>query len=187
MISVRIFNKKADRCLIFLHGLFANEGFWLNYLKYFKNFKVVIANLPYESNFSPKEYGFEIEQIIKREKINYAVCHSLGCLIGRFIENRIKCFFICDIFDSKRINRKKFLNEISSRTNISNHKVNKKLLEVDKNIQALKNENFVHSKSKSFFPDKDCYFTYFSPANFRGNHFEINSAMIEISKELDNV
>ena len=47
MFQYLTFNKGRDKTVILIHGLFTGEGFWLEYLTHFKNYKIVILKIDY--------------------------------------------------------------------------------------------------------------------------------------------
>ena len=51
MISFKEFNRNKNRSVLFLHGLFSSSGYWLEYLREFRDFKIILCDIDYE-NFS---------------------------------------------------------------------------------------------------------------------------------------
>ena len=51
MISFRQFNKSKNKSVLFIHGLFSSSGFWLEHLRQFRDFRIILCDIDYENFF----------------------------------------------------------------------------------------------------------------------------------------
>ena len=192
-ITFFTFNKSKKDTIIFIHGLFGNSGYWLPFLKYFSEFKILILDIDYTKIFTenPNKINFNnfFESIFESEKNYTLISHSMGTVIAEFFpEKKIKISYeICPISNSVKNNKKKFIKEINSLSNLSNEEIkavlNKSTVFLSKNFKI---ENKIINK-KLYVPRSDSFFDY-SFSNdveyFDGDHFNITNSISMINKDL---
>ena len=47
-----VLNKSKNKTIVFIHGFYANAGYWLPYLPFFKDYKIILFNLDYKDNYN---------------------------------------------------------------------------------------------------------------------------------------
>lgn len=187
-----ILNKSKNKTIVFIHGFYANAGYWLPYLPFFKEYKIILLNLDYyfllNSNDKISKVTETVESLNLEYEIHAIIGHSLGTIISNFINNSsIKFHFdICPVSHASRLDTNGFVNDILSRINESEENVKRNLNLVDVFINESK--DFMLKKSLHFIPDADQYFNYNSTTKaefkFKGDHFNITNAISHIVKFL---
>lgn len=184
MISFRQFSKSKKNSVLLIHGLFSSSGFWLDYLKHFKNLRVVLCDIDYDYFFDNPKYSYKIiSDYIYANNINKTIAHSFGGSINLNIPNDIIKINICPTSFKSRTNKTNFINEIYLKTKLDKEEINKLLIRADK---FLKKNQILYKKNKShitnFIPTNDSFFTYNDKSNFTGDHFYIENAVLKILK-----
>ena len=188
-----VLNKSRNKTIVFIHGFYANAGFWLPYLPYFKEYKIVLLNINYVSILNSDNKILEISKIISSlnlgVNIEAIISHSLGTIISSFINNKSVGFYfdICPVSFSKRSDTIGFINDVINRMGETESKIKKNLLLVDLLIEESKDYSLINSHH--FIPDSDQFFNYESSSNkrylFQGDHFEITNAVSKITNLLE--
>ncbi len=188
-INYNILNSKATKRAVLIHGLFSTSGYWLDYLKYFKDYKLLIFNIDYNSDEIFQNYINRINLIILKEfdgEFDILISHSFGTLVA----NGIPCstfrysFEICPVHCSKRIQKQMFINEISSRLNnkLSRDEISLQLKYADITLNLCQNKIDLNAKRILLYPNNDLFFKYnFNSINqallFKGDHFNISDSL----------
>jgi hypothetical protein len=188
-------NKSKTQTIVFIHGFYANAGYWLPYLASFKNYRIVLLNINYNdllySNNMIQATNSLFQSIHFGNEVVALISHSLGTVVSNYIDVSLvnNRFEICPVGFSKRSDTAGFVNDIKSRVNQSEKEVVDKLLLVDSLISQSKS-HIQNSSSIRYVPTADPYFTYTDmPGNnlsFKGDHFEIDEAIADIASRLDN-
>ena len=194
MIDYRIFNKSQKKKIILFHGLFANSGFWLPYLKYFKTHQLIVFDLNYADLFKMNfnQLKLLLYHFLKKLNINLSndviISHSMGTVIGKIISSKydILSYEICSTYLGSRKPNANFLLDIESRIKISSDKAN--IIYNNVNLFMKLNLDSLHeiqSNSCYFITHEDQYFTYkiknHRTTLFSGDHFNIDQAVKIIS------
>lgn len=187
-----VLNKSRDKTVVFIHGFYANAGFWLPYLPYFKEYKVVLLNIDYSILLNSKEQIAVITESINAFKFNDGVVavisHSLGTIISNFIyQNLISIYFdICPVAYSNRFDTSGFVSDIFFRVGETEKNIRNNLRLVD--LLIYKSREYMLNNRLLFIPNSDQYFTYQQTSNpeyiFKGDHFEITDAISSITNIL---
>jgi len=188
-----VFNKSKKKTIIFIHGLFGTSGYWLTFLKYFKNFKILILDIDYPKIFIENPNKINLHKLLESMLEDYneyiLISHSMGTVLAQYFpEKKIKISYeICPIKNSVKNNKKKFLKEIDSVTNLSKKEI-KNILE--KATIFLSNSG-IENKSlnkKQYFPKLDLFFNEplisENKQLFEGSHFNITNSISMINKDL---
>ena len=61
MIIGQIFNKKKQKSIILLHGLYTTSGFWLSYFNLFRDFRIITYDITYDLLLKEKNVKFYLE------------------------------------------------------------------------------------------------------------------------------
>ena len=193
VINVFTFNKSKKETIILIHGLFGNSGYWLPFLKYFNNFKILILDINYPKMFieNPNKINLHIflESMLEDDNEYTLISHSMGTVLAQsFPEKKIKISYeICPIKNSVKNNKKKFREEINSLTNFSEEEIRNILGEA---TVFLSNNFGVENKSlnkKQYVPRLDSFFKDSfnnSEEYFEGDHFSIINSILMINKDL---
>lgn len=187
-----VLNKSRDKTIVFIHGFYANAGFWLPYLPYFKEYKIVLLNINYSVLLNSKEQIAVITENINALRFDNGVVavisHSLGTIISNFIYEHSNCvyFDICPVAYSNRSDTNGFVNDIHLRVDETKNKIRNNLKLVD--LLINKSSGYLLNDRLLFIPDSDQYFTYQQTSNskflFKGDHFEITNAISYITNML---
>lgn len=189
-----VLNSKCSKKAILIHGLFATSGYWLEYLKHFKDYKLLIFDFDYFSDLNIQNYIDKVSFVINSEfdgKVDIVISHSFGTIIANGISESLfkYSFEICPVHSSKRVFRDDFIIEISNKLkNLNNsEEINNQLNLVDKKIQ-LQQQYLTPSKKRIlFYPNHDKYFVYdcnstYNIKYFNGDHFNIDESLNLIFK-----
>jgi len=189
IVNQIVLNKSRDRTIIFIHGFYANAGYWLPYLPYFKEYKIILLNINYSILLNSKERINLINENINalrfNDKVVAVISHSLGTVISNFInEQSISEYFdICPVSYSNRSDTNGFVNDILNRVGESETTIRSNLFLVDLLINESK--EYMLNNRLLFIPDSDEYFTYHQTKNreykFIGDHFDITNAILYIT------
>jgi hypothetical protein len=187
-----VLNKSRDKTVVFIHGFYANAGFWLPYLPYFKEYKIVILNINYSALLNSNEQIAVITENINSLRFDdgmvAVISHSLGTIISNFINEHSNCVFfdICPVVHSNRSDTNGFVNDILLRVGETEKNIRNNLWLVD--LLIYKSREYILNNRLLFIPDSDQYFTYQQTNNreflFKGDHFDIKNAISYITSML---
>ena len=192
-INIYNFNKSKKKTIILIHGLFGNSGYWLPFLKYFNKFQILILDINYPKlfleNLDKINFYKFFESILEKEKEYILISHSIGTVLAQFfLHKQIKISYeICPIKNSVKNNKKKFIEEINSLTNISKEEIRNIL---ENATVFLSNNLSIENKSlnkKQYVPRIDSFFNDSFNNNveyFEGDHFNIINSISMINKDL---
>lgn len=188
-MKYKILNKKGSTRVLLIHGLYATSGYWLNYLKWFKNSQILIVDIDYQIPFDFKSYVIELESLVDKVfdgKLDFVFSHSLGTIIANLIpENKFNhSFEICPVHSSSRKNNSNFVDTLLQKS-IKNNDLESiifKLSYIDQKLIDIKKNLKFSGKRTVLFPDSDDYFSYenivkFNLIIFSGDHFDIENAL----------
>jgi hypothetical protein len=194
VINYTIINKGKPKTAIFVHGLFTNSGYWLPYLPYVRDHRLIILNIDYQFLDGVNKYVDQVTKIIEAEAggfVDVIISHSLGSTItNQLNDNAYRALFeVCPVYCASRINIDKFEYEIKKKIGFSLSVI--EIREMLKRVDLLMAEKFIRKdtsiKSIKYYPYSDPYFSYNlkgTPKFFNGDHFEISQAMSQIQSEL---
>jgi len=194
VINYTVINKTKPKTAVFVHGLFANSGYWLSYLPYIRDHKLIILNISYQFFDEVSQYVDEVTEIIEQEAggvVDVAISHSLGSVLTNQLRPGLyrKLFEICPVYCASRRNIHQFIDEIQVRIgqSLSTFQISEMLERVDLALS----EHFSYKEnligSIKYYPNADPFFSYnlMAPSKiFNGDHFEISGAMMQIQDEL---
>jgi hypothetical protein len=193
MINYSVINKSKPKTLLFIHGLFSTSGYWLPYLKYFRDHRLLILNIDY-SNMGFDAYVGAVNDIVATEaggKLGAVISHSLGTLLsGRLPKDVCEASFeICPVYCAQRRNTDDFITEIERKMKgpMLRDEIWRLLGGVD---SALANFDYAEQSAPGqviYLPTEDPYFSYHIQTEakvFHGDHFDILEAVIDIAKVL---
>lgn len=179
-----VFNNSKSSTIILIHGLYANIGFWLNYLSYFKNYRLVIYNIEYNSLLNPFDEISELAPRLVTHDSDFnadaIISHSLGTIIADLLYGRMKIplYNICPVAFGKRLDLSGYVDFVSKKLVLPSSQILQTLRKVDNFYFSYK--NCLSNKGINLIPKDDLYFTYnFKTENvmmFNGDHFNIKGA-----------
>jgi len=188
-------NKSKAKTIVFIHGFYANAGYWLPYLTSFKDYRIVLLNINYNDLLSSDNMIVAANSLLRNVNSGNRFCalisHSLGTVVSNFIDAELVNyrFEICPVGYSKRFDTVGFVSDIRSRIYQGEKEIITSLLLVDQLISESK--IYFQHNSVLYVPDEDRYFTYTDvPDNkisFKGDHFDISEAMADITSRLTKV
>ncbi|MBU3633161.1 hypothetical protein [Polynucleobacter sp. AP-Feld-500C-C5] len=190
-VKYKTLYKTRKKTALLIHGLFTTSGYWIPYLNFFSEFKLILIEVDYSGLIDIDEYVHEITKIIHGESIgvlDIVISHSLGTLIAAKLPKNCYSysFEICPMYSATLINENKFVDVILSKIIGLSSDGCKKILH-NANDTIIKNfrkdQDFI--QRTTFIPDCDLFFVYKplkNSKNYNGDHFEIESALNQISK-----
>ncbi len=194
LIKTYTFNKSKKKTIIFIHGLFGNSGFWLPFLTFFNQFKILVLDINYPELFKHDLKKINIkkhcESILKNDEEYTLISHSIGSIISQFFcSDKIKTSHeICPVYNVERINNEVFVNQIKARVDLSAIEINKILIDSINFINDNSISENMHINKIQYFPLKDQFFIYKNNFDkrkqFVGNHFDINNSILMIMTDL---
>ena len=191
MIDAKCLNRSKSKALLLIHGLFANAGFWLPYLKSLKEFKLIILDIDYSGIDDINLYLDRLKMFLKEEtggELHAVISHSFGSLLASQLPS-YDSYEVCPVHCATRKNVNEFACDIENKIKFS---MNKKdimsfLSQVDGIIADVKLRRLNTLRSWSYIPDLDPYFSYQASGSFEvfsGDHFNIMTAMADIGRRL---
>ena len=191
-IEHTILNKSKPLTIILVHGLYSSSGFWLEYLKLFKNYKLFILNIDYDhylyEGYLTNQLQSDLLNLSYPKDSSIIISHSLGTIIGNFLSQNFDLisYEICPIHIAERVNPNKFIDDINKLMGNSKISINKKLNLVDNFLLSFK--PIINSKILFYLPINDQYFKYNKSSTktsfFSGDHFKISEALIIILNKI---
>jgi hypothetical protein len=183
-LKVRCINKDRDSCLVLLHGLYANSGFWLPYLNLFKGFRIYLIDLDYLKLTQEKNdfVNFILEKS-RTEDIKYAIGHSFGGLFLDYCgELRIKNIGINPAHFGHRKDGS-FIEHVAKKQNRKFDEISIEISQLYSEVKYLGEHNSI--MSAVVLADNDEYFNYSETGYnasrlFSGTHFEIKEGILEV-------
>jgi hypothetical protein len=153
----------------------------------------LILDINYSKIFSENSNKINFHNFfesISENEVNYTlISHSMGTVLANFFpKKKIKFSYeICPIKNSVKNNKKNFIKEINSLSNLSKEEINTVL----KKSSVFLSKNFnIENKllnKKLYVPRSDSFFDY-SFSNdveyFDGDHFNITNSISMINKDL---
>jgi hypothetical protein len=186
-------NKSKNKTIVFIHGFYANPGYWLPYLESFKNYKIVLLNIDYATLLKSNDVIDSIQKLFTDKNfgnnVTALISHSLGTVISNFLDldTMSKRFEICPVGFSKRSDTRGFITDLKTRVNEHEQVIETNLLLVDKLINEC--EGYLYKTAIRYIPNLDQYFIYNHILSeftiFEGDHFEINEAIKDISRKIN--
>lgn len=184
-IEYTIINKSKPDTIILIHGLYASSGYWLEYLKLFKNYKLFILNINYDKYIhldnSLDRLRSDLLSLPYPRNNSIIISHSLGTVISNFLSQKLEflSFEICPVYIAKRINSEMFINDINGNMKKSKTSVKNKLTSVDNFLLSMRTT--IDSKISFYIPKSDQYFNYdnslLNSYFFLGDHYKISEAL----------
>ncbi len=185
-------NKSKSETIVFIHGFYANAGYWLPYLTSFKNYRIILLNINYNDLLNSDNMIVAANSLLRNVNSGnsfYAlISHSLGTVLSNFVEADLanKRFEICPVGFSKRSDTAGFISDLKSRVSQVEEEIKTNLFLVDQLIDDSR--IYLQNNSIKYVPDSDQYFNYSDLSNneisFKGDHFDINEAILDIVKRL---
>jgi surfactin synthase thioesterase subunit len=182
-----VLNKSKDKSIIFLHGFYANAGYWLPYVSAFQEYKLVLLNLDYgsilQSEVLLNQAIVEIEHLALSINVKAIVGHSLGTIISNKIDLKgIARYDICPVGYADRIDSNQFISDIHSLVGHSKSEIKNNLELLDQLFPLLIASN--SPNTYKYIPTSDRYFSYHNKGEnfviFDGDHFDVINAIEEI-------
>lgn len=182
MISFKEFNRNKNRSVLFLHGLFSTSGYWLEYLREFRDFKIILCDIDYENFFkTPALYNKSVKDFCDNNNVYASVSHSFASLINLNVNKATIRINICPITYKSRVNPNEFIDEIIRKTGLEKNFIKEILnsseiyLKANQGINLSNTENMI-----DLIPNNDNFFHYNVGSNFEGDHFNISNAIDNI-------
>jgi len=190
MVKKFVFNRKKEETIVLIHGLYTTSGFWLSYLHFFNNFRIVAFDIDYDKLLE-NEY-FLPEELKKAffvdGKVVAVISHSFGTVISdmAFDNNYEIIHKVCPVGFSKRADTSDFVLDIVNKTRLTADLISKNMKMVSSFISNVR--KLLNYDGEIYIPNMDCYFSYDIPEkkriDFNGDHFNISVALINIIHKL---
>ena len=194
MIKKRIFNIKKGKSIILIHGLYTTSGFWLPYLNFFRDFRIITYDINYDLLLRTQDAKSYLQEHLNEsradENIVATISHSFGTIISDLAFENIQhaIFKICPVAFSKRLDNHSFVVDIENKTSLSKDYIYEYMnLVSDFTSKYRQTLNF---DGGIYIPDHDGFFSYEVPESkkteFEGDHFNIGFALSNIIAQLPN-
>jgi len=195
-INTFTFNKSKKNILVLIHGLFGNSGYWLPFLSFFSEFKILILDINYEKIFTENHARNDLneffELIMEGQENCILLSHSIGTVLAKTCpEKKVKISYeICPIRNSVSTNKNHFIGEIMSLTSYSKEEIERILEEATTFLSSNMDIKTASINRKRYVPRIDTFFNDFGEYGdeyFDGDHFDIINAITMIKKDLSVV
>jgi len=191
MVNKFVFNRKKKNTIVLIHGLYTTSGFWLSYLKIFKNFRIIAFDINYDKLLR-NDYSINIlkDTFYVDGHIVGIISHSFGTVISDLVfdQNYEIIYKICPVAFSKKLESSNFVLDIVNKTILSVDSINNNIKHV--RTYLLKVKNSLNYCGQLYIPNMDCYFSYEIPQKkkiqFTGDHFNIGLGLENIIDKLSN-
>ncbi len=194
MISRFVYNNSKKETVILIHGLYENSGFWLNYIYFFKNYRLIIYNIDYNmllnNDYEISDLNLKPYLNVYEENVVAVVAHSLGTVLADLVfgKRKLPLFNIWPIASGNRIDTIGFVNYISNKLSLPSFMIHDTLINVDTFIYSVKNK--LSCRGINIVPTSDLYFTYnlnlVNRILFNGGHFNIEEAISNVILDESN-
>ena len=197
MIELTILNRSRQNDVLFIHGIFASSGFWLPYLRCFKNSRLLLLDVQYQGIKDLTRYLQILENIIVAEasgRVKAVISHSLGALLASQLPASFRniSYEVCPVYNAVRSDLDGLVSVLMQRLNqkITAERIRMQLAEIDSallGINSVKTGLNERGLCVNYLPNNDPLFNYNKNSAsriFAGDHFNIGVAMDEIGKEL---
>lgn len=194
MFDITLIGKNKPNCIILIHGLFSHTGFWLRYLRFFKESCLVLVSVNYDRLPHIEEYIGDLKQslmlVLSSKSESKLIAHSLGTYVALKLGpiTNVESYHICPVYSAERKNRKIFVDFVHEmKPMLSHDKIHETLrcvnsvLNLDQKLVCIAKID----QSKRYIPKEDLFFDYIltgNEINFEGDHFNIYSALHKISQ-----
>ncbi len=190
-----ILNKSKSKSIIFFHGFYSSAGFWLPYLSFFIDYKLILFNIDYnviiKSEFSFSKFLEFIEKYISSINPSAIISHSLGTIISTKISliSVVPVFEICPVEKANRINTVKFIDDIHKSLGVTKTKIENRIQLLDSFLINLKPTSIYNHIQ--YIPTSDGIFQYQENTKnciiFEGDHFNISNAIKDIVFNMEKI
>lgn len=180
-VRLRTLHKGRPKSIMLIHGLFANEGFWLPYLDKLREFRLILVGINFDSS-EVHSVTNTLDNICREEAVDVIVGHSLGCAIARLLKYPSVIFAICDVTQATRKSLYCFEHLIIKDFSLSESEVNLAMSNVTKIYDACINK--FDLRVISYIPTHDNLFEYQTEPNFIGDHFDIENAIRHLAQRI---
>jgi len=184
--SITTLNRKAGRGhVILIHGLFANSGYWLPYLRMFKDEKISLVDLDYEHLLESRSLEYVLSEL-EGIGANKVIGHSFGSVLASKMQSSVVTHLICPVLFSGRKNEQAFKQELKVRLkDVESKNISEILRLSGMFIKDLNGMSIDRNKVYSHLPFIDLFFEYSIPKEVRvsyyqGDHFDIYQAVSNI-------
>lgn len=181
LVRVRTLHKGRPKSIMLIHGLFANEGFWLPYLDKLREFRLILVGINFDSAEAHSVTN-TLDNICREEAIDVVVAHSLGCAIARSLKYPRVIFAVCDVTQATRKSLYLFEHLIMKDFSLSESELNLAMSNVTKIYDACINK--FDLRVIPYVPTHDNLFEYQTKANFIGDHFDIENAIRHLAPRI---
>lgn len=194
MFDITLIGKNKPNCIILIHGLFSHTGFWLRYLRFFKESCLVLVSVNYDRLPHIEKYIGDLKQslmlVLSSKSESKLIAHSLGTYVALKLGpiTNVESYHICPVYSAERKNRKIFVDFVHEmKPMLSHDKIHETLrcvnsvLNLDQKLVCIAKID----QSKRYIPKEDLFFEYIltgNEINFEGDHFNIYSALDKISQ-----
>lgn len=182
MISYKEFNRSKNKSVLFLHGLFSSSGFWLEYLREFRDFKIILCDINYQNFFkTPSVYNKNVMDFCYENNVYASISHSFASSINLNVNDATTRINICPITYKSRVDSNEFIATIIRKTGFEKKFIKETLnsseiyLKADQGINTTDTGNMIN-----LIPNNDIFFNYNDSSNFEGDHFNISNAINNI-------
>jgi hypothetical protein len=182
VISYKEFNRNKNRSVLFLHGLFSSSGFWLEHLREFRDFKIILCDIDYQNFFkTPVAYNKNLMDFCYKNNVYASISHSFASSLNLNINEATTRINICPITYKSRVNSNEFITTIIRKTGLKKKFIKEILnssqiyLKDNQGINSNDTENMIN-----LIPNNDIFFNYNDNSNFEGDHFNISNAINNI-------
>jgi hypothetical protein len=195
MFEITLIGKSKPTCIILIHGLFTNSGFWLRYLHLFRESCLVLVSVDYD--FLPHieecigNLKQSLTQVIGSKSESKVIAHSLGTYVALKLGsiNNVESYHICPVYSAERKNQKIFVDCVHEMQPVLSHdKIYETLSSVNSvlNLDKKLACNAQIDQLKRYIPNEDLFFEYALTGNeisFEGDHFNIDSALNKVCQD----
>lgn len=194
MFDITLIGKNKPNCVILIHGLFSHPGFWLRYLRFFKDSCLILVSVDYDRLPYIDEYIGDLKlslmRVISSKSTSKLIAHSLGTYVAIKLGpiTNVESYHICPVYSAERKNQKTFVDFVHEMQPILSHDEIHETLRCVNSVLNL-DQKLIYiammGQLKRYIPKEDLFFEYFLTGNeidFEGDHFNIYSALNKISQ-----
>jgi|APSaa5957512535_1039671.scaffolds.fasta_scaffold169859_2 hypothetical protein len=185
--SITTLNRKAGPGhVVLIHGLFANSGYWLPYLRMFKNEKISLIDLDYEHLLKSGSLECVLSEL-REIDANKIIGHSFGSILASRMQSAgVDTHIICPVLFSSRKNEKTFKQELKTKLEGVRFDHISEILRLSGFfLKGLDGASVLNEKIGVHLPYIDLFFEYSIPKEakvsyYQGDHFDIFQAISNI-------
>lgn len=193
LVSATRLRPKGPVQVVLLHGLFANQAFWLPELTRLSAFQLTLVGIDYarmlEQDVPLAEVAGQVAALLGPAPA-HLVCHSFGCWVGARLAHPFRSrAYICPTFAARVADADGFSTAVGKRLGIDPAGAAPLVARAIGYKAGLIEPPSPGPLDRLYLPEDDPFFRYEAPpgaavTRYRGGHFDVAAPMAQVAQRL---